>query len=157
MADILIAAIARICDEAELEKCLSRCVGLETSRINVFTKEHLSEKALRTRMHFIPAHGSPVSSGSHGTNVPGMGNKAMLSSYFMERDYADHLTNLGIGRDAAHHYNIAIDEGRSVVTYVASPENATSAEEQFRACGFVKIRRFSLAELPPAAEKTAVA
>ena len=57
----------------------------------------------------------------------------------------DYLKNIGILPDAAYYYNIAIDEGRSVITYNASAEEASFIEERFRDCGFVKVRRFPLA------------
>src|SRR5579884_921441 len=146
MPDVLIAAIARTADDAEVEKLLEQCAGLETSRVTVFTKDPVGEAPARLRMHFIPFRGSPVEAGSHGTNVPGMGVTLTLSPYLGDKAGVNHLKNLGISSDAAHYYDIAIDEGRSVVTYHANTENATSVEEQFRACGFVKIRRFPLAE-----------
>lgn len=57
---------------------------------------------------------------------------------------------MGISGDAADYYNIAIDEGRSVVTYAARTENAESIEQHFRACGLVKVRRFALTRRPEA-------
>lgn len=146
MPDVLVAAIARIADEAELEAILGQCAGLETSRLTLFRKEHVREAPARLRMHFIPSHNAPVASASDGTNVPGMARTLALNPYVVDADSIDHLKDIGISSDAAHYYNIAIDEGRSVVTYIASTETATSVEEQFRACGFVKIRRFPRAE-----------
>ena len=69
-----------------------------------------------------------------------------LNPYAMDATKTDHLKDIGISSDAAHYYNVAIDEGRSVVTYVTSTENAALVQEQFRACGFVKIRTFPCAE-----------
>jgi hypothetical protein len=143
MADVLIAAIARACDESELEKVLSQCTGMEASRLTLFVRDGLREVAARSRMHFIPFQGSPLTSGTHGTNVPGLGRTLALSAYLID-DGSDHLQGIGISNDDAHYYNIAIDEGGSVVTYMASTENAALIEGQFRACGFVKIRRFPL-------------
>jgi hypothetical protein len=141
MAGVLIAAIARTCDETELEKVLSRCVGMETSRLTLFVRDTLREASARSRMHFIPFRGSSTTSGMHGTNVPGAGTKVALSAYLIDDGWG-HLQGIGISNDVAHYYNIAIDQGRSVVTYMASTENAALIEAQFRACGFVKIRRF---------------
>jgi hypothetical protein len=141
MSDVLIAAIARTCDETELEKILSQCVGMETSRLTLFIRDRLREAPPRSRMHFIAFGGSPISSGTHGTNVPGMGSTLALSAYLID-DGSDHLKGIGISSDAAHHYNIALDEGRSVVTYMATTENEALIVEQLRACGFVKVRRF---------------
>jgi hypothetical protein len=140
--DLLIAAIARIADNAELEALLTECTGLDASRIIVFKTDHVRDVPARLRTHFIPSDQAPVAAGSHGTNVPGMGATLALNAYVADAAGVDRFKGIGISPDTAHYYNIAIDEGRSVVTYVTSVENATLVEEQFRACGFVKIRRF---------------
>jgi hypothetical protein len=145
MPEVLIAAIARTCDDVELEKVLLQCVGMETSRLTLFTRDRLREAPARSRMHFILFGGSPIASGSNGTNVPGLRSTLALSAYLVDAS-SDHLKDIGISNDAAHYYNIAIDEGRGVVTYMASVENAALVEEQFRACGFVKVRRFPVTE-----------
>ncbi len=146
MTDIIIAAIARTADNAELENLLTGCTGLEASCITLFGTDYAREVPARLRTHFIPSDHVQVASGSHGTNVPGMGTTLALNAYVADAAGMDRLKGIGINPDAAHYYNIAIDEGRSVVTYVTSAENAISVEEQFRACGFKKIRRFPRAE-----------
>jgi hypothetical protein len=140
--DVVIAAIARIVDDAELHEVLAQCAGLDASRITLFRRDRAPEVAARIRTHFIPSRHAPVASGSHGTNVPGMGTTLALNAYVADAAGSDYLKGIGITPDAAHYYNIAIDEGRSVVTYVTSTENATLSEKQFRACGFKKIRCF---------------
>ncbi len=141
MPDVLIAAIARSCDETELEKILSQCVGMEAGRLTLFVRDLSREASARSRMHFIPFRGSPITSGAHAKNVPVLGSTLALSAYLIDDD-SDHLKGIGVSSDAARAYNIAIDKGSSVVTYMASTESAASVEGQFRACGFVKIRRF---------------
>lgn len=142
MPDVVIAAIARIANEAKLDEVLAQCAGLDASRLMLFRTHHAREVPARLRTHFIPSDYAPAASGSHGTNVPGMGTTSALNAYVADAAGMDHLKGIGINRDAAHYYNIAIDEGRSVVTYVTSVDNATLVEQQFRACGFKKIRRF---------------
>jgi hypothetical protein len=146
MPDVLIAAIARIVDDAELEKVLGRCAGLDAGRITLFRRKHVREVPGRLRMHFIASRTAPLESGSDGTNVPGLGRTLALNAYAMDAPRMDYLKDMGITPDAAHYYNIAIDEGRSVVTYVSSTENATMVVEQFRDCGFKKVRRFPCSE-----------
>ena len=141
MPDVVIAVIARIADEAKLEEVLVGA-GLDASRVTLFRTDHVREVRARLRTHFILSDHAPVASGSHGTNVPGMGTTLALNAYVADVAAMDRLKGIGINPDAAHYYNIAIDEGRSVVTYVTSAGNATLVEEQFRACGFKKIRRF---------------
>ncbi len=145
MPDVLIAAIAQTNDVAQIEEILARCIGLDMNRVTVCKKDAVREASAPLRTHFIPFSGSTVTSGTHGTNVPGMGTTLALSSYSAD-NRINHLKDIGISYDAALYYNIAIDEGRCVVTYVTGTEDATSIEAQFRACGFVKVRRFESAE-----------
>src|SRR5579864_4332756 len=148
MPDVLIAAIARTDDAAKLEEIVTRCVGLETSRITLFKKDAVSDEPAPSRMHSIPSRRSAVASGTRGTSVPGMGATLALGAYSADT-CIDHLKDIGIPYDAAYYYNIAIEEGRSVLTYVTSTEDAPSIAEQFRFCGFVKIRCFPSAEKGP--------
>jgi hypothetical protein len=145
MPDVLIAAIARTANQADLEKMLSQCIGLETTQMTLLRKDRLNEAAARLRTHFLPSRAIPVASGTHGTNVPGMGTTLTLTPYFADAT-VNYLKGLGISHEAANYYNIAIAEGYSVVTYVTGTGDADSVEKQFRACGFVKIRRISLTE-----------
>ena len=142
MSDVLIAAIARACDETELEKILSQCVGMEAGRLTLFVGDIFRESPVRSRVHFIPFRGSRFTSGTH-ENAPGLCSTLALSAYLIDND-SDHLKGIGMSGDDAHYYNTAIDEGRSVVTYMANTENAALVQGQFRACGFVRIRRFPI-------------
>ena len=119
MSEVLIAAIARLGAGAVAEKILTQFGDLETSRITLFTSESVRDASTRLHTQSIARHGAAVAS--------------------------DYLRSIGIFPDAAHYYNIAIDEGRCVVTYNASAEEAPIIEERFRACGFVKVRRFPFA------------
>lgn len=144
MPEVLIAAIARMGAGAVAETILAQCDDLETSRLTLFTAGNVPDVSARLRTHLIPRR-SAVASGSGGTGVPGMGTKLTLNSYFADTAPVDYLRNIGIFPDAAHYYNIAIDEGRCVIAYNTSVEEAPIIEERFRACGFVKVRRFPLA------------
>jgi len=116
--DVLIVAIASVDDNADLEKKLAQCGGLHASRVTLFTTGHTREVPARLRTHFIPSGPPPVASGSHGTNVPGMGTTSALNASVADAAGMDHLNGIGITPDAAHYYNIAIDEGRTVVSFV---------------------------------------
>lgn len=130
MPDVLIVAIARMGGDATAEKIMAQSGDLEISRLTLFTAEKVSEVSTHLRIHCIPRQGSAIGSGSHGTSVSA------------DAPSLDYLKNIGISPDAAYYYNIAIDEGRSVITYNAVSEEASFIEERFRAFGFVKIRRF---------------
>jgi hypothetical protein len=143
MPDVLIAAISAIADEATLEETLAGCTGLETGRITLFKKQPAREAPARERLHPISPRGSSIAAATNGTSVPGMGITSSLNAYEPDTGEVDRLGSIGIPAYAAHNYNIAIEEGRSVVTYMANVRDATLVEEQFRACGFLKIRRFT--------------
>jgi hypothetical protein len=136
MTNVLIAAVAPSDAEIELEKVLLQCVGMEAGRLTLFVRDISREGSACSRLHFIPFRGSP-------TNVPGVCSTLALSAYLVDGDL-DYLKGIGISSDAAKYYNMAIDEGRSVVTYMASPENAARVEGQLCACGFGQIRRFPI-------------
>jgi hypothetical protein len=142
VTDVVIAAIVPTGDNAELEKLLTGRTGLEANCITLFRTDCAHEVPARLQTHFISSGHPQVASGSYGTNVPGMRTTLALNAYVADAAGMDRLKGIGINRDAAHYYNIAIDEGRSAVTYATSAGNATLVEEQFRACGFKKIRRF---------------
>lgn len=74
-----------------------------------------------------------------------------LSAYLVDATTHHHLRDMGVSADAANYYNIAIDQGRSVVTYLANAENAAQIEHEFRACGLAKVRRFALNHSEPSA------
>ena len=143
MPDVLIAAIERTSSAAELRAILLQCNALDTSRLTVFTRDALLAAPARSCTHFIPFQGTAVASGLHGTSVPGMARTLALPAYRVDAT-THHLKDMGISPDAANYYNIALDQGRCVVTYLANAEKATQIEEAFRARGFVKIRRFAL-------------
>lgn len=141
--ETFIVAIAQTNDREALNKMLALCAHLETGRLKIF-KNDSAQAADRLRVagtHVWRTSGA-VGGGSHGTSVPGMRTTLTLSPYPMSAQNESRLTDMGMSSDAAHHYNIAVEEGRSVVTYRALAENADSVETQFRACGFVKVRRF---------------
>jgi hypothetical protein len=89
-----------------------------------------------------------IMTGSGGTSVPGVGGSgASLSSFGGHHGGTDYLGGLQfIPPDEAQNYNIAIAEGRSLVTYKASAEEAASMEAAFREAGLRKVKTFKSKE-----------
>ncbi|MGZ3498162.1 MAG: hypothetical protein ACXWNJ_08705 [Vulcanimicrobiaceae bacterium] len=142
MADIVVAGIARTSDPAQLEKLLAGCTSLARERFVVITKAGHTQAYDDSPLRFVHSSTSSVSSGTGGTGVPGIGRKPTLSS-LVGRGYVPHyLQNTSIPRDVAENYNIAIDEGRSVVTYQAPSEDTAAIEQTFRSCGLLNVRTF---------------
>jgi hypothetical protein len=84
-----------------------------------------------------------IMSGSGGTSVPGIGgSNASLSSFSGGGSVPNYMGDLPVPHDARANYNLAIHEGRSVVTYKASEEEASQMEQAFRACGLRNVKVF---------------
>jgi hypothetical protein len=79
--------------------------------------------------------------------VPGVGGSGASLSAFAHSGATDYLGGLPfIPVDEAANYNIAIAEGRSLVTYKASAEEAASIEGSFREAGLRKVKTFKSKE-----------
>ena len=139
----MVAGIARTSDPEQLEKILIGCAELDSARLAVITKALLTPTYDESPLRFMQSTGSGMNTGSGGTGVPGMSSGSMTLSSLVGRGQApNYLQNAAIPRDVAENYNIAIDEGRSVITYRADPEEAPAAETTFRTCGLLNVKTF---------------
>ncbi|MBC5816250.1 MAG: hypothetical protein GIW97_06880 [Candidatus Eremiobacteraeota bacterium] len=139
--DHIIAGIARTSDPKELEKILMGCAHLDAARLVVITKANQSNVHNDSHLHFIHTRGPDVGHSGGGTGVPGMGGGSIsLSSFVGHAPVPHYLHDVAIHQDVAHNYNVAIDEGRSVVTFKASAEEAPAVAETFRGCGLVNVK-----------------
>lgn len=142
MPDLVMVAISRATDLLELERTLLDCAHLDPDRLTIIERPSSSAAAARSRVHFIPSALRQVASGSDGTNVPGMSAMRTLSGYSPDENAVDHLPDIGISQSRALYYNIAIEEGRSVVVYKASSEEQDAVEHVMRDCGLLRVRSF---------------
>lgn len=150
--ECVVAGIARTSDPKELESILMGCAHLDAERLSVITKSQQSAAFDQSPLNFVhSASAWPMPSGSDGTGVPGMGSKTTFSSLVHHGGVPHYLENIAIPRDLAENYNVAIHEGRSVVTFKATTEEAPGVEETFRSCGLVNVKMLK----PPSAEKAA--
>ena len=142
MTNALVTGIAPTSDPDELKKTLLDRCGLEAERLLVITKRGASaydESAIRV----VKGGSAPIFSGDPGTSVPGMGSRPSLSSLVAGSHAPNYLSKVSIPQDVAENYNIAIDEGRSVVTYAAAQDEAPQIQEALRGCGLRNVKVFT--------------
>jgi hypothetical protein len=145
--DCLVTGIAPTSDKTEVETLLAKC-QCDPQRLAIISK--VDNKALGAH-HVKPSMTSAatIMTGSEGTSVPGIGgSSASLSAFGGSHSHAtDYLGGLPhIPPDEAQNYNIAIAEGRSLVTYKASAGEAASIETAFREAGLRKVKTFKSKE-----------
>jgi hypothetical protein len=153
VAEYLVAGIAPTSDTAQLEQMLAKA-SLDSARLAIITKAK-SEAKFREGHHGggSLSSSSTIMTGSGGTGVPGVGGgNASLSSFAGHGAVADYLGGLPmISPDQANNYNIAIAEGRALVTYKAMPEEAPTIETAFREAGLRNVKTFRPKETIPSA------
>lgn len=144
MAEQLVTGIAQTSDPGELQRLLIEGATLDPARLAVINKMSPNHDGAGGGGHAFNA-GASIMTGSSGTGVPGMGSShASLSSFVGHGATADYLGGLTlIPSDQAANYNIAISEGRSLVTYKAHPGEAEAVERAFREAGLRKVRTYS--------------
>jgi hypothetical protein len=143
--DCLVTGIAPTADKAQVEALLTKC-QCDPQRLAIISRADASvESAHHTRPSMNAA--ATIMTGSGGTSVPGVGGSgASLSAFGGQSGGTDYLGGLPfIPPDQAQNYNIAIAEGRSLVTYKASTEEAGTIEACFREAGLRKVKTFRTA------------
>ncbi len=143
MTELLVTGIAQTSDPAALEAVLERC-NCHKERLSIITKADASGAHQRGHGGSSLSSSSTIMTGAGGTAVPGVGgSNASLSSFVGHGGGADYLGGLPlIPADQAQNYNTAIAEGRSLVTYKATAEEAPAVEAAFREAGLRKVRTF---------------
>ncbi len=144
MAEYLVTGIAPTADAAQISKMLAGS-ALDESRLSSVTKA-----SAQARMQASEHGGSPslsststIMTGSGGTGVPGMGGGRASLSAGSHSSVADYLGGLPlIPHDQAEHFNLAIAEGRALVMYKATPEEAPQVEAAFRSAGLRNVKIF---------------
>jgi len=139
--ECVVAGIARTSDPKELESILMGCAHLDAQRLAVITKSKESDIYDKSPLNFVhSASAWPMPSTTDGTGVPGIGGRTSFSSLVHHGAVPHYLENVAISRDLAENYNVAIHEGRSVVTFKATTQEAKDVENTFRGCGLVNVR-----------------
>lgn len=144
MPDFLVTGIAPTSDPAKLESILQNC-NCDRARLAFVTKAtaQLPGQAEHAGGAGALAASSTIMTGAGGTGVPGMGSSGASLSSFGYGGVPDYLGGLPlIPKDAASNFNIAIAEGRCLVTYKAEPDEASTVEAAFRQAGLRNVKIF---------------
>lgn len=143
--EYLVTGIAPSGDAAQVTQMLASS-SLDQARLSMVTKA-----TTQAREHAAEHLGAPsvssastIMTGSSGTGVPGMGGgHTSLSAFSGHAGVPDFLGGVPlIPPDQAEHFNIAISEGRSLVMYKATPEEAPHVQEAFRSAGLRNVKVF---------------
>jgi hypothetical protein len=141
--DCLVTGIAPTSEKNQVEELLAKC-QCDPQRLAIISKTSKPREAGDHAGHSSFSSAATIMTGSSGTSVPGIGGSgASLSSFGGHGGMTDFLGGLPlIPADQAENYNVAIAEGRSLVTYKASDEEAASVEAAFREAGLRKVKTF---------------
>jgi hypothetical protein len=143
--DCLVTGIAPTSDKTQVETLLAKC-QCDPQRLAIISKV---DRTVQDAHHSRPSMSSAatIMTGSGGTGVPGVGGSGASLGSFAHSGGTDFLGGLPfIPPDEAQNYNIAIAEGRSLVTYKASAEEAPAMETAFREAGLRKVKTFKSKE-----------
>jgi hypothetical protein len=140
--ECLVTGIAPTSDAAQVEALLSK-TQYDPERLAIITKSAAQGRIEGHAGGPSFSSAATIMTGSEGTSVPGMGGSGASLSAFSHGTAIDYLGGLPfIPPDQAQNYNIAIAEGRSLVTYKASAEEAPTIEAAFREAGLRKVKTF---------------
>ncbi len=145
MSEYLVTGIAPTADAVQAANMLADA-ALDETRLSAVSKTTAQGRANADAHAGGPSlsASSTIMTGSSGTGVPGIGRShASLGSPTAHASVTDYLGGLPlIPPGQAEHFNIAISEGRTLVMYKATPEEATKAETAFRGAGLRNVKIF---------------
>lgn len=152
----LVTGIAQTAAPADLEGAL--CNLLDCNKVVVITSDspttehnnallsyiHASESAQTTDTSGDVIRGNTgIMTNTGGVNIPGISADTRFVGYFANPHIIDHLADWPIPQDQVQNYNEAIDAGRAVVTYKATPEEAPQVEQAFKDAGLKNVKTFT--------------
>ena len=139
--ECVVAGIARTSEPKQLEEILMGCAHLDAKRLAVLTKSKRSDVFDQSPLNFVHSSSAwSMPGGTDGTGVPGLGSRTTFSSLVHHEGIPHYLQEIAIPRDLVENYNVAIHEGRSVVTFKATNDESKGVEDTFRGCGLVNVR-----------------
>ena len=151
----LVTGISQSAAPSVIEGAL--CNVLDCNRVVVITPDSPGVEHDNSMLSFIhPAAEAQTTDVSHdvirgsaaimtdagGVNVPGISSDSRFVGYFAHPHIIDHLADWPIPADQVENYNEAIDAGRAVVTYKATPEEAPKVEQVFKEAGLKNVKTF---------------
>jgi hypothetical protein len=138
-----VTGIAQTQNVNDLEKLLGGIEGLDTTKFVVITSADRTDEHDDSFIEFVHAAGDDhIILDSGGTQMPGLEIATDKLGYLGHPHVIQHVGSLPIPDDEADNYNDAIDDGRSVVAYVADG-NAPRLEAEFRKAGLAHVKTFT--------------
>ena len=157
MAEHLVTGIAQSSDPAHLEDALCAKEQVDCDKIAVITKDSPSDahqESVLTFMHVGQEHattdvnheviagGEGILTNISGPQVPNISADTRYIGFFAEPHIIDHLMDFAIPEDQVQNYNDAIEAGRSVVVYKATPAEAGAVAQTFKDAGLKNVKTF---------------
>ncbi|MGZ3554086.1 MAG: hypothetical protein ACXWNK_18915 [Vulcanimicrobiaceae bacterium] len=159
MAEHLVTGIAQSSQPAQLEDTLATKDAVDPNKLAVITKDSPTAAHADSGIHFIHVHvglphhttdtDSEVITGDEatitdagGVNIPNISADTRWVGFFAHPHVVDHLYGWPIPEDEVQNYNDAIEAGRSVVTYKATPGEAPAVEQAFKEAGLKNVKTF---------------
>ena len=156
MSEHLVTGIAQTSNPEHLEDALCK-ENVNCDKLAVITKDQPTDQhheSVLTFMHVGQDHATTdvqheVIAGGEGilTNfgdpqVPNISADTRYIGFFAEPHIINHLAEYAIPSDQVQNYNDAIEAGRSVVVYKATPGEAPAVEQTFKDAGLANVKTF---------------
>ncbi len=157
MAEQVITGIAQSSEPEHIESTVCAQEPVDCERVAVITKDTATQAHADSIVRFIHAGDfAQTTDTSHdvirgntgimtdmgGVNIPGISSDMRYFGFFAHPEIIDHFADVPIPQDQVQNYNDAIEAGRGVVTYKASPEEAPGVEQAFRDAGLKNVKTF---------------
>ena len=157
MAEHLVTGIAQSSNPEHLETALEN-PPVNPEKVAVITKDaptDLHHESMLTYMHVGQGHptsdvqhevitgGESILTNFGDPQVPNISSDSRYVGFFAEPHIIDHLADYAIPQDQVQNYNDAIEMGRSVVVYKATPGEAPEVEQKFKDAGLKNVKTFN--------------
>lgn len=156
MAEHLVTGIAQTSNPEHLEDALCK-ETVDCDKLSVITKDaptdqhhesvltfmHVGqEHATSDVQHEVIAGGESILTNWGDPQVPNISSDNRYVGFFAEPHIIDHLADYAIPEDQVQNYNDAIEAGRSVVVYKATPNESAAVEQTFKDAGLKNVKTF---------------
>ncbi|HMD02988.1 MAG TPA: hypothetical protein VKG44_08510 [Candidatus Baltobacteraceae bacterium] len=134
---LVVAGLSQTSDVRALSEAL-RAAGLSVEPLQVFGAGDDADRPLARGLI-----GSELIEGDPGMMVPGI-NKGDggAAQFFPDETVADELSELNIPDSELDNYLEALDNGKSVVAYVADAGNVERVTEIFKSAAIINVRNY---------------
>jgi rhodanese-related sulfurtransferase len=156
LAEHLVTGIAQSSSPEHLEDQLCK-EPVNCDNLAVITKDSPTDQhheSVLTFMHVGQGHatsdvdhsvitgGEAILTNYSGPEIPNISSDNRYIGFFAEPHIIDHLAEYAIPEDQVQNYNDAIEAGRSVVVYKATPGEAPAVEQTFKDAGLKNVKTF---------------